>query len=92
MAAEMADAAAIVSEAVATFQVLAAERSIELVADIASPVPRAWMDPARIYQVVTNLLSNAIKFTPRDGKVAVRVDCEGGPAMSEPPVRRRHRS
>lgn len=74
LAAEMVDPAAIVSEAVSTFQLLAAERSIELVAEIASPVPPACVDPARIYQVVTNLVSNAIKFTPRDGKVVVRVD------------------
>lgn len=77
LAAEIADPAAIVSEAVGAFQILAAERSIELVADIASPVPRACLDPARIYQVVTNLVSNALKFTPRDGKVVVGVDREG---------------
>lgn len=31
-------------------------------------------DPDRIQQVVWNLLSNAIKFTPRGGKVQVRVE------------------
>lgn len=31
-------------------------------------------DPDRIQQVVWNLLSNAIKFTPRSGKVQVRVE------------------
>lgn len=77
LAMEMADPAAIVSEAVETFQVLAAERRIELVASIASPVPRACIDPARIYQVLANLVSNAIKFTPHDGKVVVQVDRQG---------------
>ena len=31
-------------------------------------------DPARLQQVVWNLLSNAIKFTPRGGKVQVRLE------------------
>lgn len=74
---EAADPAAIVSEAVGTFQVLAAERNVELVAEIAATVPRAPMDPARIYQVVTNLLSNAIKFTPRAGRVVAHVARQG---------------
>ncbi|MDB4929392.1 MAG: hypothetical protein JWM10_1876 [Myxococcaceae bacterium] len=30
-------------------------------------------DPARVQQVVWNLLSNAVKFTPRGGRVGVRV-------------------
>jgi PAS domain S-box-containing protein len=31
-------------------------------------------DPGRLQQVVWNLLSNAIKFTPRDGRVQVRLE------------------
>jgi signal transduction histidine kinase/ActR/RegA family two-component response regulator len=31
-------------------------------------------DPERLQQVVWNLLSNAIKFTPRDGRVEVRLE------------------
>jgi PAS domain S-box-containing protein len=31
-------------------------------------------DPVRLQQVVWNLLSNAIKFTPRDGRVQVRLE------------------
>jgi signal transduction histidine kinase len=31
-------------------------------------------DPDRLQQVVWNLLSNAIKFTPRDGRVEIRLD------------------
>jgi signal transduction histidine kinase len=69
------DAAAIADEAVGTFQDLAAERNIALVTDIRLPLPSGWFDSARIYQVITNLLSNAIKFTPRGGKVVVRVEC-----------------
>jgi PAS domain S-box-containing protein len=31
-------------------------------------------DPARLQQVAWNLLSNAVKFTPRDGRVRVRLE------------------
>jgi signal transduction histidine kinase/CheY-like chemotaxis protein len=31
-------------------------------------------DPARLQQVVWNLLSNAVKFTPKEGKVEVRLE------------------
>jgi PAS domain S-box-containing protein len=31
-------------------------------------------DPDRLQQVIWNLLSNAIKFTPRDGKVVLRIE------------------
>jgi len=34
-------------------------------------------DPVRLQQVVWNLLSNAIKFTPRDGRVQVRLERVG---------------
>ena len=92
LSAEMADPAAIVSEAVETFHVLAAERSIELVAEIAAAVPQACIDPARIYQVVANLLSNAIKFTPRGGKIVVHGRSRPGRhSISRPRYGHRHR-
>ena len=34
-------------------------------------------DPRRLQQVVSNLLSNAVKFTPRGGRIAVRLTREG---------------
>ncbi|HKG13395.1 MAG TPA: ATP-binding protein, partial [Pyrinomonadaceae bacterium] len=34
-------------------------------------------DPARLQQIVWNLLSNAIKFTPRDGRVEIRLSRVG---------------
>jgi CheY-like chemotaxis protein len=40
-------------------------------------VPETCGDRDRLQQVVWNLLSNAIKFTPREGRVAVRVDTLG---------------
>jgi CheY-like chemotaxis protein/anti-sigma regulatory factor (Ser/Thr protein kinase) len=40
-------------------------------------VPETLGDRDRLQQIVWNLLSNAIKFTPRDGRVDVRVDRPG---------------
>ena len=35
-------------------------------------------DPVRLEQVIWNLLNNAVKFTPRDGRIQVKLGCENG--------------
>jgi signal transduction histidine kinase len=67
------DPAAVVREAVETFQPQAAASGISVVADIVPPPVLASFDAARILQVLANLLGNALKFTPAAGSIAVRV-------------------
>jgi signal transduction histidine kinase len=48
-------------------------KSIEFVCSIAPDVPRVFVDPDRLTQVLSNLVGNAIKFTLPHGVVSVSV-------------------
>jgi signal transduction histidine kinase len=74
---ELGDPTSVVTEAVDTFQALAAASRVSLHAEVVAPMAPTPFDTARILQVLTNLLSNAIKFTPAGGTVVVRVEGSG---------------
>jgi signal transduction histidine kinase len=66
----------VVGGALDTLRPAAEAKHITVTTDIAD-VPETCGDRDRLQQIVWNLLSNAIKFTPREGRVAVRVDTLG---------------
>jgi signal transduction histidine kinase/CheY-like chemotaxis protein len=64
----------VVHNAVATVQPAADAKTIRLHTIIDPRMGPVSGDPDRLQQVVWNLLSNAVKFTPKNGRVQVRVE------------------
>lgn len=70
------DPAALATEVVEAFQVIARSKSVAVDADIASGLPRVHADRDRVNQLLSNLMNNAIKFAASrpggGGRVAIR--------------------
>lgn len=64
--------ATLVEDALASMQLLAAEKGIRLDRELPAQV-EVWGDGQRLVQVITNLVDNAIKCTPPGGGIQVRV-------------------
>lgn len=64
--------------------VRAEQHGIELITDIAGPVPsRIISDPTRLKQILINIIGNAIKFTPQ-GEVKIQVRYQPALDPSQP--------
>lgn len=67
----------VIQRSLETVRLMAETRSVTLiVAPMPEAMPAVRADGLRLQQILWNLLANAIKFTPRHGRVIVRVDRE----------------
>jgi two-component system sensor histidine kinase BaeS len=76
----------LVDEVVGRHGAQARQRGVALRASIAPGLPKTWLDPARIRQVLDNLLANAIRHTPAGGEVLVEVATLRGPGPGDRPM------
>ncbi len=61
------------------FRAKASEKNLKFLLSMDQSMPAALhSDPLRIKQVMANLLSNAIKFTPKNGKIELKMNYKNG--------------
>jgi signal transduction histidine kinase len=76
----------LVDEVAARHEAQARQRDVALRAAIAPDLPKVWLDPARIRQVLDNLVANAIRHTPAGGEVLVEAATTPGRGGSQGPM------
>jgi len=67
------DLVRVVEAALEAIRPAAESKQITMESNLDSQVVKVFADPQRLQQVVWNLLSNAVKFTPKGGRVEVRL-------------------
>ncbi len=68
------DLSAVIEATIASVRPAAEAKQIKIETKIDGQASLALGDSGRLQQVIWNLLSNAVKFTPRDGRITVRLE------------------
>ena len=70
---ENVDVSRVLASCIALVKQRAGEAGVAIECNTPSSLPALYADERKFKQIVINLLSNAIKFTPKGGKVTVRI-------------------
>lgn len=67
----------------AVFKPEAADKGVTLNLEMAPDLPKVWIDPQRLEQVIGNVLDNALRYTKENGTISVNgISQEGGAYIS----------
>ncbi|MEA5602345.1 ATP-binding protein [Nostoc sp. UHCC 0252] len=75
---DLVDLVEVITDAIEVVQSLADAKSIQIETILDTSIEKISGDSDRLQQVVLNLLTNAIKFTPKEGRIKVRLSKEVG--------------
>jgi signal transduction histidine kinase len=56
------------------FNPQAAEKGVNFVVDIPAELPRVWVDPQRIEQVIGNIIDNALNYSTGNSRISIKAE------------------
>ena len=80
---QMTDPLKIISDTADLLRPLIADKALELAISKPGTPIRVLADPDALLLVITNLAGNAVKYTPKNGKVSIRLILGKGEALFE---------